>query len=184
VGKLDKFKLPLKSLSLGTHVFEFQLDTPWFELMDGPDVQKGKLNAIVRVINTGNLYDLRFELSGGVQVPCDRCLDDMTIEVDQKSQLFVKFGPEFFEESEDMIVVPEREGELNVAWFLYELIVFSIPLKHVHAPGKCNKAMMIKLKKHMAGPKDEEEAEVDFTDEEDFEAADDNDPVSGSAWED
>ncbi|MFA7358217.1 MAG: DUF177 domain-containing protein, partial [Bacteroidales bacterium] len=129
----------MKSLSLGTHVFEFQLDTPWFELMDGPDVQKGKLNAIVRVINTGNLYDLRFELSGGVQVPCDRCLDDMTIEVDQKSQLFVKFGPEFFEESEDMIVVPEREGELNVAWFLYELIVFSIPLKHVHAPGKCNK---------------------------------------------
>ncbi len=184
MGKLDIYKLPLKSLGIGTHVYEFQLDTHWFELMDGPDVQKGKVKAIVQVINTGHLYDLRFELTGGVEVPCDRCLDDMTIEVDQKSQLFVKFGPEFYEESEDMIVVPEREGELNVAWFLYELIVFSIPLKHVHAPGKCNKAMMSKLKKHMAGPKDEEETEVDLLDEEDLELLDDNDQSSGTVWED
>jgi len=115
VGKLDAYKIPLDSLSIGTHVFEFQLDTPWFELMDGPDVQKGKVKAIVRVINTGRLYDLRFELTGVVEVPCDRCLDDVTIEVDQKSQLFVKLGPGFYEESEDMIVIPEKEGALNVA---------------------------------------------------------------------
>lgn len=165
-------------------MYEFQLDTPWFVLMDGPDVQKGNVKAIVRVINDGRLYDLRFELTGGVEVPCDRCLDDMTVEVDQKSQLFVKFGPEYYEESEDMIVVPEKEGELNVAWFLYELIALSIPMKHVHAPGKCNKAMMTKLKKHLAGPKDEDEPEVDLPDEEEFEAIDDNDQASGSAWED
>ncbi len=148
--------------------------------MDGPDVQKGKVKAIVRVNNTGNVYDLQFELNGGIEVPCDRCLDDMTIEVDQKSQLFVKFGPEFYEESEDVIVVPEREGELNVAWFLYELIVFSIPLKHVHAPGKCNKAMMTKLKQHLARPQNTSEFEADFDDDEDFESIDDEQPLD---WE-
>ena len=183
MGKLDAYKIPLDSLSIGTHVFEFQLDTPWFELMDGPDVQKGKVKAIVRVINTGRLYDLRFELTGVVEVPCDRCLDDVTIEVDQKSQHFVKLGPGFYEESEDMIVIPEKEGALNVAWFLYELIVLGIPMRHVHAPGKCNKAMMSKLKEHLTGPGDEDEIEPDLPDGEEFEAIDD-DQALGSDWED
>ena len=33
---------------------------------------------------------------------------------------------------------------------MYEFIALAIPMKHVHAPGKCNKAMSSKLKKHTA----------------------------------
>ena len=33
--------------------------------------------------------------------------------------------------------IPEEEGEINIAWFLYEFVVLDIPIKHVHEPGKC-----------------------------------------------
>ncbi len=54
----------------------------------------------------------------------------------------VKFGHEYAEEGDNLIVIPEEEGEINVAWFMYEFVALSIPMKHVHAPGKCNKALL------------------------------------------
>ncbi len=150
MGKLDAYKLPLKSLPEGTHQYEYQLDTNWFTLIDGPEVQKGNVNAQALVKNTGYVYEIHLKVEGTVQVPCDRCLDDMPIEIAQESRLFVKFGSEYREESEEVIIIPEADGELNIAWFLYEMIALAIPMKHVHLPGQCNKTMVKKLQKHTA----------------------------------
>ena len=79
----------------------------------------------------------------------------------------VKFGKEYAEESDEVVVIPEDEGAINLAWFLYEFIALAIPMKHVHAPGKCNKAMSSKLKKHTARSTDDgdDEYEDDSVDE-------------------
>ena len=68
----------------------------------------------------------------------------------------VKLGVEYSEE-DDIVVVPEEDGYINVAWFIYEFIALSIPMKHVHAPGKFNKEMVNKLSKHLRVVKDEED---------------------------
>lgn len=168
MGKFDAFKLPLKSLSVGSHEYEYQLDTNWFTLIDGPEVSKGNVHAKVTVNNTGFLYEVLFRLDGVVEVPCDRCLEDMPLAIEQESRLIVKFGPEYAEESEEVIIIPETDGELNIAWFLYEIIALAVPLKHVHPPGKCNKAMSSKLRKHLAKSTDDEEDEDAFLLDEDF----------------
>ena len=54
-------------------------------------------------------------------------------------------------------IIPESEGSINVAWFLYEFIVLNIPIKHIHAPGECNKNMVDKLKRHITRQKDDTE---------------------------
>ena len=81
-------------------------------------------------------------------VPCDRCLDEMEITHLTSDKLKVKLGSSFAEEG-DIVVVPEEDGYINIAWFLYEFIALNIPMKHVHAPGKCNKGMVGKLSKHL-----------------------------------
>jgi len=55
------------------------------------------------------------------------------------------------------VVIPETEGTINLAWFLYEFVALAIPIKHVHAPGKCNKQMTSKLKKHSVKSDDDEQ---------------------------
>ena len=60
-----------------------------------------------------------------------------------------KFG-EDYSEDDDLITVAENEGILDVSWFIYQFIELAIPLKHVHAPGKCNPAMMKVLEEHSA----------------------------------
>ena len=166
MGKFDLYKVELKNLSPGVHEYEYFLENKFFVDIDGDEVQKGKVKVNLTVKRTSMVFDMNFQLGGIVYVPCDRCLDDMELPVSTQNKLVVKFGKEYAEESEEIVIIPEEEGEINLAWFIYEFIALAIPMKHIHAPGKCNKAMSSKLKKHTARRADDE-------DEFDEEAADD-----------
>ena len=82
---------------------------------------------------------------------------DQSIETDNR--LVVKFW-EDYSEDDDLVTVAENEGILDVSWFIYEFIALNIPIKHVHAPGKCNPAMIEMLKEHSAARSGEEEEEA------------------------
>ena len=166
MGKFDLYKVELKNLSPGVHQYEYFLENKFFVDIGGDEVQKGKVKVNLTVKRTSMVFDMNFQLEGIVYVPCDRCLDDMELPVSTQNKLVVKFGKEYAEESEEIVIIPEEEGEINLAWFIYEFIALAIPMKHIHAPGKCNKAMSSKLKKHTARRADDE-------DEFDEEAADD-----------
>ena len=99
-------------------------------------------------------------MEGSVSIPCDLCLDDMEQPVIAKERLIVRFGEEYSEEDE-LVTLEEDPGVIDLSWFVYEFIALNIPIKHVHAPGKCNPAMIDVLDAHAAnrsGDEDEEEA--------------------------
>lgn len=184
MSRYDAFKLPLKSMSVGVHEFDYKLDTNWFTMIDGPEVQRGDVQAKVRVRNTGLVYEIEFSLEGTVMVPCDRCLEDMPLPISETSHLIAKFGAEYSDEGEDVIIVPETEGELNIAWFLYEIIALAVPLKHVHQPGKCSKAMSSKLRKHLAKSIDDEDSDILPEDDDlDEDEADDENTQTNPIWD-
>jgi len=180
LGKFDKYKIDLKGMQADTAHYDFLLDNIFFTNIDGPEVQKGKVNVTLDVKKTSKSFELDFVTEGIVWVPCDRCLDEMEIPVASTDKLFVKFGKGFAEEGNNIIVIPEEEGEINVAWFMYEFVALSVPMKHVHGPGKCNKGMMGKLSKHMKTTSDDQEEDVfDGSVEDDMEEAEEpkaNDP--------
>ncbi|MDL2305841.1 DUF177 domain-containing protein [Bacteroides sp. OttesenSCG-928-D19] len=161
MGKFDKYRIDLKGMQADHMSMDFLLDNTFFINIDGPEVQKGKVNVKLDVKRTSRAFELSFHTEGIVWVPCDRCLDDMEQPVASTDKLLVKFGREYGEEGDNLIVVPEEEGDINVAWFMYEFVALSVPMKHVHPPGKCNKSMTGKLNKHLRTSGDEE-GEADF----------------------
>lgn len=169
MSKFEQYNIVLKDIINETRVFEYNLDNAYFKKIDSPEVQKGNVKAKVSVQQKLTTYELLFALEGTIIIPCDRCLDDMEQTVHYKEKLQVKFGSSFSEENE-IVIVPESEGAINVAWFLYEFIVLNIPMKHVHASGECNKTMVTKLRKHITRSKDDDEdvAAIDFDDDDDF----------------
>ncbi|MFV0392114.1 MAG: YceD family protein [Paludibacteraceae bacterium] len=167
MAKFDLYNIPLKSLKTDIQVFDYILDDEYLKKINSPEVQRGNVKAKVTVRKRANLFDLTFELEGLVQIPCDRCLDDMDQAIHHKDKLQVKFGEKFSEEG-DTVIIPESDGAINIAWFLYEFIVLNIPMKHVHPTGECNKTMVGKLKKHITRQKtDEDTDDIDFDDEDD-----------------
>ncbi len=171
MGKFDQYNISLKELKTESYIYEFNLDNDYFKKIDSPEVQQGAVKAIVTVAKKASLYELSFHIEGTILVPCDRCLDDMNLAIQHREIIQVKFGSDFSEDG-DIVIVPEADGAINIAWFLYEFIVLNIPIKHVHAPGECNKAMISKLKKHIikSVSDDEDEGEdIDWgDDDEDF----------------
>lgn len=167
MGKFDKYKIDLKGMKEDSVNYEFALDNLFFEHIDAPEVQKGKVNVALNVKKTSRAFELSFRTEGTVWVPCDRCLDEMEQPVASSDKLMVKFGRGYAEEGDNLVVIPEDEGAINVAWFMYEFIALAIPMKHVHAPGKCNKTMTGKLSKHLRsrGGDDEMEEELFEADE-------------------
>lgn len=172
MSKFEQYNIPLRDMKIEKQSFKFDLDDVFFKKIDSGEVQKGNISAKVDVKKTSGIFELAFDLDGIVKIPCDRCLHDMEQAIQYKDKIQVKLGVDFSEEGE-IVIVPEREGSINIAWFLYEFIVLSIPIKHVHPAGECDKTMSGKLKKHLAHQKGEDnENDEDFDFEEDEESVD------------
>ena len=172
----------MRSLTEGKHEFKYDLDNKYFALIDDgtADIKRGNLKVVVSLNKTSTIFELNFDISGFVLVPCDRCLDDINMNVETKNKLVVKFGKEYSEESDEIVIIPEDDGEINIAWFLYEFIVLSLPAKRIHPPGTCNKTMSSKLNKHRAKSSSDEDSDEDDLD--DIEIEDDS-SLTDSRWD-
>ena len=153
---IESFKIDLKALPQGVSTYEYKLDDEYFKAIEAPDVQRGELSSSLSVNRTDDFFELIFHTEGVIHIPCDICLDDMDLEIHSDDRLVAKFG-EDYSEDDDLVTVAENEGILDVTWFIYEFIALNIPIKHVHAPGKCNPAMIEMLNEHSAARSGEEE---------------------------
>ena len=145
---LKTFDIDLKNLKEAETVLEFDLDDKYFSAIDAPEVSKGDVSVEVAIKKTTErIFELEFHIEGEVVVLCDRCLDEMTQDIETDGSIVAKFGDED-SDNDDLVMVDENGGILNIAWLVYEFIALAIPIKHVHAPGKCNSAMIKMLEEH------------------------------------
>ena len=157
---LETLKIDLKGLEEGANHLEFDLDDTYFKAVDAPEVSQGSVHVSLDILRTRNdFFTLDFHETGTVMVLCDICLDPMEQSIETTQRLEVKFGTENSEE-DDLVTVAEDEGILDVTWYLYEFIALAIPIKHVHAPGKCNPAMVRALEEYSAARSGEEDEQA------------------------
>lgn len=140
----ETLKIDLKAMVVDCIDTTYVLDDDYFAALDGAQIQQGRVQVAVSIRKTAGSFALDIKAEGFVTVTCDRCLDDMSQEIEGESHFIVKLGKQASEDDE-LIVVDESEGILDTAWIIYETIALAVPIKHVHAPGKCNAAMIEKL---------------------------------------
>ena len=84
----------------------------------------------------------------------------MELPVDTSYHLTVKYGEHYDDAADDTLIIPYSDSYLNVAYMLYDTIMLTVPLRHVHAPGQCNKAMAAVLHRHNAGTDADDPEEI------------------------
>lgn len=147
---IERYIIDLKALHDDNAHFEYNVNDDFFAMLNTSEFQKGQVHVSIDVKKMVDSFDIIFQINGQVVVICDRCLDEMNQEVSSTNRLRVKFGSEYTDAGDDVVIVPEDEGSINVAWFIYEFIALAIPIRHVHAEGDCNPEMMQKLKSHLS----------------------------------
>ena len=157
---LESFRIDLKGLEADETVREYSLNDNYFQMIDAPDVHSGSLHVSATIRRLSGFFELLLHTEGFVRIPCDLCLDDMEQPIDVDNRLTVKLGSQDSEDDE-VVMVDENEGMLDLSWLIYEFIVLAIPIRHVHAPGKCNTAMLKALEEHSSDRSSDEESTDD-----------------------
>ena len=151
--QLGKYDIDLQQVEGSLVSLEFDLDDCFFGGLQDAEIEHGKLKAWVQMSNLGERYEAAMTVKGSVQVPCDRCLELMTIPVEAEQKLVFKLGEAYEELSDELIVIDEESRTVHLDWYLYEMIALSLPMRRVHDEGECNPEM----EQYLSGSPIEEE---------------------------
>lgn len=149
VNTMEDFILPFKGLGTGNHRFKFKIDNTFFESFEYFESEKGSIQVDLDLIKETNMLDLHFKLEGNVSLACDRCLENFDLPVKGEFRLIVKFGEEYLEESDEVIVIPSNESRLDLRQYLFEYINLMLPIQRVHKnQDECNQQVIEKLENY------------------------------------
>ncbi len=160
MGRSSAFDLPLGTLCEGKHTFTFDVDGAFFEAHDSDEIRGAELLVSVDVKAIRDTFALHIRATGNVTIPCDRCLDDMTLPVDATYDITLKYGDCYDDNSDTTIIIPDNCRSFDVAPLIYDTVVLAVPLQHFHDEGFCNPAMDEIIAAH-SGEINDTEADID-----------------------
>jgi len=133
---------------------EFTLGDSFFVASENSEWGGGEINVSVALIKTSGLITLEFHLSGTLNVICDRCLEFYPEKIESRQTLFVKYGVDTGEISENVIMLSREEHHLDISPIVNEFLLLALPLRKVHADNDdgssgCNEKMIEKLEEHL-----------------------------------
>lgn len=132
---LSEYGISFTGLSVGNHIFQYVLEDAFMENFPEQEFCKLRVEAAVKLEKKVNLsMELDIQLSGFVEVRCDRSDRPFDLSVEANRLVVVHFGDAFNNDDDELLIIPHGEHELNVAQLLYESLVQSIPLKKLY-PG-------------------------------------------------
>lgn len=145
-----KYTLKLKSLPEGKEDFDFQLDEKYFAQLESNVINSGCVRMQGTIERVGTVFTINMRFEGNIETVCDRCLAPLTVPVDTEARLIVKFGETYIEESDEIVIVPEQEGTIDLGWHIYEFILLSLPMQRMHETGECDPEMMAVINRYEA----------------------------------
>ncbi|WP_397444537.1 YceD family protein [Polaribacter sp. R77954] len=130
--ELKDYNIQFVGLKEGKHQFDYSIDNKFFEAFSYDEFNSSSIKVSLTFVKKSTLFELVFLAEGTVEVPCDVTNELYHQEIDSELPLVVKFGPEFNDDNEEILILPHEAYEFNVAQFIYEMIVLAVPNKRVH----------------------------------------------------
>lgn len=129
---LKDFNILFVGLKLGNHLFEYQIDNKFFEAYNFDEFNNCNVTAAVTLEKKNTFLELDIKITGTVNVPCDVTNEPFDQEVNGSMHLIVKFGHEYNNDSEEILILPHEAYQINLSQYIYELIILSVPSKRIH----------------------------------------------------
>lgn len=149
--RFSEYIIPFSSYSNGLHEFEFELFDAFFGLFPESEIQKADVLVSVELIKQERQLEFLFTFDGWVILPCDRCLEEYEQPITGEFTLYGKFGRGNNEDEFDVVWLPQEAYQIDLAQYLYEYVMLSLPMRKIHpdkAGGKpgCDPVMLDILK--------------------------------------
>lgn len=149
------YSIPFIGVKLGVHEFDFEIGDQFFVDFLGSPVEKCDLKIHLSLEKQEGLLQLTFDIEGTVNVPCHLCGQEFDMELLDQHNLLVKQedarATEDIHDEEEIIYISRNETKLEIAQWIYEFIILSLPMQIVHplnekGEGTCDKAALTLIK--------------------------------------
>lgn len=154
----EDFIIPLNGLKAGKTEFFWRADEKFFRNFDNSDILAADISVAAVVEKSGKYLGVDAAVSGTLTVPCDRCLEDVTLPISADIRLSVKFGAESAaadaapdQDEREVIYVPDSSADLDLSQTVYDYACLALPMQRVHPDGGCSPEVM----RYLSGTSDE-----------------------------
>ncbi len=132
--KHKEYYIPFSGLKQGKHRFDYIIENKFFESFGYNEFNDAHIKLNVLLNKTSTMLELDFVADGTVNVDCDLTSEPYDQPIASELRLVVKFGDDFNDEDDEILIIPHGEHQVNIAQYIYEMLVLAVPQKRVH-PG-------------------------------------------------
>ncbi|MDZ7739242.1 MAG: DUF177 domain-containing protein [Bacteroidales bacterium] len=148
------YSIPLTGLKEGSHSFDFKIGSDFFNSYEESLIQEATLQADIDLVRRSAHMEMLIKLNGTVELICDRCLELYTQEMHTEDRILIKFGEQWEEVDDEVIMVPFGENDFQLDHLFYEFAHLGLPLKKVHPDDEngdstCDPDMLERLDQHI-----------------------------------
>lgn len=132
-----EFEIAWQGLKPGPHSYIYDIDDRFMqEHGAGEEFRNWSAKVTLGFDKHENFFMLKFDIDGKATVACDRCGDDFELRLWDEFSLLIKLtagdDEDLPEEEDDVVFIPRSETVIDISGWLYEFVMLSIPLQHIH----------------------------------------------------
>ncbi len=132
--KNKEYIIPFAGLKQGKHEFRYTIENTFFESYEYSEFNAASIELAVVLDKMANMLELEMRADGSINLDCDLTSEPYDQDIEASLDLVVKFGESYNDEDDEILVIPHGEHQVDIAQYIYEMLVLSIPQKRIH-PG-------------------------------------------------
>ncbi len=150
---LKDYIIPIEGLKDGLYHYNYHINKSFTDQFNYQDIVDIYAQAKVTLKKVNTMLDFSIIINGKILAECDRCLDEFYMDIAFENNFTVKLDDNIMDDDEEMIYIPSQSKEFDIAPYIFETIVFAIPMKKIHPFNKigeslCNPEFISKLNRY------------------------------------
>lgn len=134
MAKRKAIEIAFVSLKPGIHSFSYEINEDFFEGYDHRDFSNCRSVVKLTLDKQTGFMLLKFEIGGKAEVVCDRCGNNLEMDLWDEFNMVVKMvdNPEEMndqEEDPDVFYISRTESHLHLNEWIYEFVSLSVPMQ-------------------------------------------------------
>lgn len=138
--------IDLRQASKSESALQISLSDDFFTLIGQDEISGGHL--AVNILVKEQAYEcfvVNLSVEGEVTVPCDRCMEALTLPIEAEGDVKVYAGDSDYVTDDDVKTPIGGGYKYDLAWDIFETTLLSLPLQRVHDIEDCNPEMVAML---------------------------------------
>lgn len=132
MDKIQNYDIVFSGLKEGKHLFQFEIQQAFFQLFETEqEFTNPRIDLEVELLKHSTFLEFELRAKGTIDLVCDISNEVYPYAISPELKVLVKFGEEYDDSNEEVIIIPMNDFAFNIAQLVYEMVMLSVPMKKI-----------------------------------------------------